>query len=124
MCASTRNPPFHTVCMETRQQIESNVHGFFQYPTRDIRRMLVVLAALDQIGPASAVAIENATGHHRFTVATDIERLRRELGVGISETEGVSEKRRPVRIFRLEDWGQVLNKRGVLSVAIDSQKRR
>ncbi|CAJ0808553.1 hypothetical protein R77560_04739 [Ralstonia thomasii] len=123
MCPYSHSTLFHTVCMESTEQIESNAQGFFQYPTRDIRRMLVVLAALDQIGPASAVAIENATGHHRFTVAADIERLKRELGVAITETEGMSAKRRPVTIYRLEDWGQVLNRFGVLAVAIDSHKR-
>lgn len=98
-------------------EITINEHGFYQFPIRDIRRLFVVLVALERTGLTSTVALEDLTGHHRHTIAGDLQRLRTELYVDISVTDGLSEKRRPVKLYELVGWGPILNREGVVAAA-------
>lgn len=102
--------------------IESNEQGYYQYDRNDLRRLLVVAAALEELGDSTTTTLQKAIGHHRTTIADDIDRLAF-LGIKISVTDSVSEKNRPVRVYRLVDWGCILNPEGVRSIAIDRTKR-
>jgi len=76
-----------------------------QYPKGDLRRMLVVLAAIDSVSLATLVKIADRTGLDKKTVINLIEQARAQAGVVIT-------KNGPV--YQIEDWGPVINEEGAL----------
>lgn len=81
-----------------------NENGVPQYGKGDIRRLFVLLAAIDQLERPTLVNLVNLTGHNKGTIAVDIEKIGVQLGVVIA-------KNGP--IYRIEDWGAILKKIGV-----------
>jgi hypothetical protein len=74
-----------------------------QYPKGDLRRMIVVLAAVDKPGGATLVQIVARTGVDKKTVTRLIEQAGQQAGVTI-------EKNGPV--YRITDWGQLFKRTG------------
>lgn len=75
------------------------------YPKGDLRRMLVVLAAIDSVSPASLVRIAERTGIDKKTVTNLIEQARTQAGVSIT-------KNGPV--YQIDDWGPIIKEEGAL----------
>lgn len=76
------------------------------YPKGDLRRMLSVLAAIEQ-GDDTLVKIAAATGLDKKTVTLLIDQAREQAGVGIEKTGAV---------YSIPDWGPVLKKAGAKKV--------
>ena len=75
------------------------------YPKGDLRRMLVVVAAVASIPSATLVKIATRTGLDKKTVTRLISQAIEQACVGI-------EKNGPV--YSLTDWGPVLKERGAI----------
>ncbi len=75
------------------------------FPKGDIRRLLTLIAAIDQLGDsATLVQLERATGHNRGTIPADIEKIREQLCVNVVK-EGAK--------YRIERLGPLLKKSGL-----------
>lgn len=74
-----------------------------EYPKRDLRRMLVVLAAIDTIDEATLVKIARLTGIDKKTVINLIEKARSQAGVVIGKYDSV---------YVIESWGPVIKRAG------------
>ncbi|HVL77018.1 MAG TPA: hypothetical protein VM406_13470 [Noviherbaspirillum sp.] len=85
-------------------QYARNQFGVPQYPQDDVRRLFVLLCAVDLLERPTASAIADLTGHDRESIDADIMRLREELHVGIA---------RVGEVYHIESWGDVLKKNGV-----------
>lgn len=73
------------------------------YPKGDLRRMLLVLGALDAVPGATLVQLAGNTGLDKKTITSLIRQAGEQAGVKISK-DGPA--------YRLEDWGPVLKKSG------------
>ncbi|MBP8275330.1 MAG: hypothetical protein KAX55_00355 [Propionivibrio sp.] len=73
------------------------------YPKGDLRRMLVVLAAMDLPQGASLVQIAERTGLDKKSVTRLIEQAREQAGVVILKRAAV---------YYVESWGPVVKKAG------------
>jgi len=82
-----------------------NEFGVVQYPQDDIRRLFVLLSALDLLERPTLATIVDLTNLDPETIDDDIERLREQFGVQIFRLGGV---------YRIESWGDVLKKNGVV----------
>ena len=84
---------------------EKNEFGIVRYPPDDIRRLFVLLAALDLLERPTLATICDLTNLVPETIDDDIERLREQFGVQILKLGSV---------YRIESWGDVLKKNGVV----------
>lgn len=75
-----------------------------QYPRGDVRRLLRLALAMDELERPTLNALAAETGHHKQTIIDDVPRLRDQLGVRI-EKDGSE--------YRLADWGPVVKKSGI-----------
>lgn len=82
-----------------------NQFGVPQYPEHDARRLFVLLSAIDLLERPTLSAIADLTGHDRERIDADTIRLREEFGVVLHKVG---------EIYRIESWGEVLNKDGVI----------
>lgn len=73
------------------------------YPKGDLRRMLVVLAAMDLPQGASLVQIAERTGLDKKSVTRLIEQAREQAGVVVLKKGAV---------YKVENWGPVVKKAG------------
>lgn len=78
-----------------------------QYSKGDVRRLLVVAAAIETLGNPTLVELVKFTGHNKGTVPADIEKLKKQLHVNIVKS-GTR--------YSIEDWGDILKKAGVKNV--------
>ena len=81
-----------------------NQFGVPQYPEHDARRLFVLLSAIDLLERPTPSAIADLTGLDRDMIDADTIRLREEFGVVLH---------RVGEIYRIESWGDVLNRDGV-----------
>lgn len=81
-----------------------NSFGIPQYPTDDVRRLFVLLCAIDLLERPTAAAIADLTGLEREAIDAGVMRLREEFGVDLA---------RVGEVYRIESWGEVLKKNGV-----------
>lgn len=84
---------------------DKNEFGVVQYPEDDIRRLFVLLAALDLLERPTLATIADLTSLNPETIDDDIERLQEQFGVQIHKLGSV---------YRIESWGDILKKNGVL----------
>jgi len=82
---------------------ETGMNEVPNYPKRDLRRMLVVLAAIDTINDATLVKIARLTAIDKKTVINLIEKARTQAGVVIEKNESV---------YVIESWGPVIKRAG------------
>lgn len=87
-----------------QDRTETNEHGVPQYPKGDVRRLFVLLSAIDQLERPTLTSLANFTGHNKGTIDADVFKLREQFGVSID---------RDGPVFRLRSWGEVLKKNGV-----------
>ncbi len=73
------------------------------YPKGDLRRMLLVLGALDAAPGATLVQLTAATGLDKKTITSLIRQAGEQAGVKVSKVGPA---------YRLEEWGPVLKKSG------------
>ena len=81
-----------------------NEHGVPQHKKGDVRRWLVLLAAIDTLETPTLVQLSKYTGHNKGTIPADIEKIKEQLSVVITKTGAK---------YRIDDWGPVLKKGGV-----------
>ncbi len=81
-----------------------NQFGVPQYPDNDVRRLLVLLAAIDLLERPTLSAIADLTSLDREAVDTGVMRLREEFGVGLHKVGD---------IYHIESWGDLLKETGV-----------
>lgn len=74
------------------------------YPKGDLRRMLMVLGAIDEAGEATLVQIATRTGLDNKTVSDLIAKAQEQAGVVIAKTGAK---------YSITDFGPVLKKKGV-----------
>jgi hypothetical protein len=85
------------------------------YPKGDIRRLFLVLAAIDALeGEATLLRIVEATGINKGQIADMVEKARNQLGVRIDKTGPV---------YRIRAWGKLINRDGVRGL-LRAEKRR
>jgi hypothetical protein len=84
---------------------KKNEFGVVQYPDDDIRRLFVLLSALELLERPTLAAVADLTNLNPETVDDDIERLQDQFGVQIHKLGNV---------YRIESWGDILKKNGVL----------
>lgn len=76
-----------------------------QYPKGDLRRMLVVLGAIDELDVATLVRIAERTGLDKKTIINLIDQARVQAGVGIDKNGAV---------YSINAWGPIINQAGAL----------
>lgn len=81
-----------------------NQFGVPQYPDEDVRRLFVLLAAIELLERPTQSALADLTGHPRETIDAAVLRLREEFGVNLHKVGD---------IYHIADWGDVLKARGV-----------
>ena len=81
-----------------------NQFGVPQYPPGDVRRLLVLLAAIDLLERPTQTAVADLSGQSRETLDTDVGRLRKEFGISIHKIG---------EVYHIEAWGDLLIKNGV-----------
>ena len=74
-----------------------------QYPKGDLRRMLVVLAAIDTPQGSSLVRIAQRTGLDKKSITRLIDQAGEQAAVSIAK-EGA--------VYRIVDWGPVIKRNG------------
>lgn len=85
-------------------ELSVNEHGVPQYPKGHAGRLLVVLAAIDKLKPATATTVAELTGLSKGNIDTYVAALNDEFGTLIV-------KNGPEYV--IESWGDVLKKSGV-----------
>lgn len=73
------------------------------YPKGDLRRMLVVLAAIDELDVATLVRIADLTGLDKKTVIHLIDQARTQAGVVVGKNKAV---------YSITEWGPVIKREG------------
>ena len=81
--------------------LEKNKYGIIQYPKGDVRRLLVLAAAVDALERPTLTSLAKYTGHNKGTIGKDISKLNEQLGVVISKTDSV---------YQIQSWGDLLKK--------------
>ena len=81
-----------------------NQFGVPQYPDDDVRKLFVLLAAIDLLGRPTQSALADLSGHPRESIDAAVLRLREEFGVNLH---------RVGEIYHIADWGDILKMRGV-----------
>jgi hypothetical protein len=82
-----------------------NQFGVPQYPESDARRLFVLLAAINLLERPTVSAIADLTSLPRDTIDIGIQVLQQQYGVHLIRMGDV---------YRIESWGDVLNKDGVM----------
>ncbi len=82
----------------------TNKHGVPQYPKGHAGRLLVVLAAIDKLQPATATSVAELTGLSKGNIDTYVAALNAEFGTLIC-------KQGPE--YHIQSWGEILKKSGV-----------
>ena len=83
---------------------KKNEFGVPQYPEHDVRRLFVLLSAIDLLERPTISAIADLTSHDRDTIEDDLQKLQEQFGVVLHKAGAV---------YRIESWGEVLKKEGV-----------
>ena len=86
-------------------KLAKNDFGVVQYPDDDVRRLFVLLSALDLLERPTLATIADLTGLNPETIDDEIERLHEQFSVQIHKLGNV---------YRIESWGDILKKEGVL----------
>ena len=81
-----------------------NEFGVLQYPVNDVRRLFVLLSAIDLLERPTISAIADLTGLEPAMIVDDVELLREQFGVEILKVGAA---------YRIESWGDILKKNGV-----------
>lgn len=81
-----------------------NQFGVPQYPDNDIRRLMVLLGAIDLLERPTQSAVADLSGYARDQIDAGVVRLREECGVNLH---------RVGEIYHIEDWGPLLTPEGV-----------
>jgi hypothetical protein len=84
---------------------DKNEFGVLQYPYGDVRRLFVLLSAIDLLERPTPSAIADLTSLDPETIDDDIEQLHAQFGVEIYKLGTV---------YRIESWGDILRKSGVV----------
>lgn len=92
--------------------LSKNQNGVPQYPKGHTGRMLVVLASIAKLEHASAVTVAAYTGLSQGNIDTYVLRLNEEFGTQILKEGGR---------YRIESWGPVLKKKGVMQTLVSSE---
>ncbi|WP_267400289.1 hypothetical protein [Pseudomonas sp. GM_Psu_2] len=92
--------------------LSKNQNGVPQYPKGHSGRMLVVLASIAKLEHASAVTVAAYTGLSQGNIDTYALRLNEEFGTQILKENGR---------YRIESWGPVLKKKGVMQTLVTSE---
>ena len=82
-----------------------NEFGVLQYPPGDVRRLFVLLAAIDLLERPTLSAIADLTSLNLETIEAGIAQLHAQFGVQIL---------RQGHAYHIESWGDVLKKAGVI----------
>jgi hypothetical protein len=82
-----------------------NQFGVPQYPESDARRLFVLLAAINLLERPTVSAIADLTSLPRDTIEIGIRVLQQQYGVQLIRVGD---------IYRIESWGDVLKKDGVM----------
>lgn len=83
---------------------KKNEFGVPQYPEDDIRRLFVLLSAIDLLERPTPSSISDLTGHDKDKIDGEVRILREQFGVVLPKIGD---------IYHLESWGDVLKKDGV-----------
>jgi hypothetical protein len=85
--------------------LTKNQFGVPQYPESDARRLFVLLAAIDLLERPTTSAIADLTSLPRDAIEIGIRVLEQQYGVQLI---------RAGEVFRIESWGDVLRRDGVM----------
>lgn len=77
-----------------------------QYPKGDLRRMLSVLGAIDELKVATLVRIAERTGLDKKTIINLIDQARTQAGLEIDKNEAA---------YSIRAWGPVIKREGALN---------
>jgi hypothetical protein len=92
--------------------LKKNQFGVVQYPPDDARRLFVLAAALDLLERATAASIADLTGIAIDAIDGDVDILREQYGMKITLLG---------HVYRIDDWGDVLNRDGVVRTMRDAR---
>lgn len=90
-------------------ELQQNEHGVAQYPKGHAGRLLVVLAAIQNLERPTAQTVADYTGLFKGNIDSYVQRIRDELGARLRK-EGA--------VYKLEDLGPVVKMAG-LKKALD-----
>ncbi|HEX7644611.1 MAG TPA: hypothetical protein VF472_20590 [Burkholderiaceae bacterium] len=85
--------------------LKKNEFGVVQYPADDARRLFVLAAAIDLLERATPASIADLTGIAIDAIDGDVDILREQYGMKITKLGSV---------YRIADWGEVLQREGVV----------
>jgi hypothetical protein len=89
---------------QEEEDFPRNAHGVVQYPKGDVRRIFVLIAAIDLLRRPTITELEQYTGWNRGSINRDISKISVQFDVSIVKQDGA---------YRILDWGQVLRREGV-----------
>lgn len=78
-----------------------------KFPRGDVRRLLRLALAMDDLERPTLNALAAETGHHKQTIIDDVPRLLDQLGIQVKKENYE---------YRLLDWGPVIKKDGILKL--------
>ena len=84
--------------------LKRNQFGVPQYPDDDVRKLFVLLAAMDLLERPTKTALADLSGHPPALIDDAVLRLREEFGVNLHKVG---------EIYHIAGWGDVLKARGV-----------
>lgn len=80
---------------------------FYQYTKGDVRRLLLLIAAIDHIERPTMHTLSQFLGCSNANVAKSVEKITEQLDVTIVNLDSV---------YRIKDWGVLLNKKSVRNI--------
>jgi hypothetical protein len=83
---------------------QKNQFGVPQYPDSDVRRLFVLLSAIDLLERPTASAIADLTSYNKESIDDEVGKLREQFGVVLHKVG---------EVYHIESWGEVLKKNGV-----------
>ena len=89
---------------DLKMDLARNQFGVPLYPEGDVRRLFVLLAAIDLLERPTQSAVADLSGHPREAIDGDIQRLRTEFGVKLHKVG---------EFYHIDAWGDVLKQSGV-----------
>ncbi len=101
-CSRAIDSPNETIKMTKRYA--TNKYGVIQFPKGDVRRLLVLVAAIDRLERPTITTLAKYTGHNKGVIQKDVAKVSEQLGIIVEKHDAT---------YSVSDWGEIVKKRAV-----------